>query len=124
MNSGMGRVMGSSVSQPSLPTPLLVTETSARMAKAGLRNSENPYYAQLGSCLRDVQHAFGLTLQEFAVELGKNESQVRRQMDGTERPQIEAVFAVPRFQGPLVIALARLATGVEVDTVIHVRRSA
>jgi hypothetical protein len=114
-----------SVSQASLPTPLLVTEKSARMAKAGLRKSEiDPYYAQLGNCLREVQHAFALTLQEFALELGKNESQVRRQMGGVERPQIEAVFAVQRFQGPLVIALARLATGIEIDTVIHVRRSA
>lgn len=47
-----------------------------------------------------------------------------RQIDGKERPQIEAVFAVEKFQGAMVIALARLAAGVEVDTVIHVRRSA
>lgn len=93
------------------------------MAKAGLRKSESPYYAQLGACMREVQHAFKLTLQEFAAELGKNESQVRRQMDGRERPQLEVVFAVEKFQGPLVIALARLATGVDVDTVIHVRRT-
>lgn len=117
--------MASIVSQASLPTPLLVTEKRAKTAKADLRKSEiDPYYAQLGGVLRAVQHAFGLTLQEFAHELGKNESQVRRQMEGMERPQIEAVFAVQRFQGPLVIALARLATGIEVDTVIHVRRSA
>jgi hypothetical protein len=32
------------------------------------------------------------------------------------------VFAVERFQGPLVIALARLSTGVTVDTVIHISR--
>ena len=115
----------SSLAQQNLPTPLLVTEKGARMAKADLRKSEiDPHHAQLGGCMRDVQHAFGLTLQEFAAALGKNESQVRRQMDGKERPQIEAVFAVERFQGPLVIALAKLAQGVEVDTVIHVRRSA
>ena len=113
------------MAQPNLPTPLLVTEKGARMAKADLRKSESdPHYAQLGGCMRDVQHAFGLTLQEFAAELGKNESQIRRQMEGKERPQIECVFAIQRFQGPLVIALAKLATGVEVDTVIHIRRSA
>ena len=117
--------MALSVSQPSLPTPLLVTEPGARMAKADLRKTEiDPYHAQLGACVREVQHAFCLTLQEFAAELGKNESQVRRQIEGKERPQLEAVFAVQRFQGPLVIALARLAAGVDVDTVIHVRRSA
>ena len=117
--------MSPSIGQPSLPTPLLLTEKSARMAKADLRKSEiDPYYAQLGGCVRDVQHAFGLTLQEFAAELGKNESQVRRQMEGKERPQIEAVFAVPRFQGPLVIALARLASDVDVVTEIRVKRTA
>lgn len=95
------------------------------MAKAGIRKSEiDPHHAQLGACLREVQHAFKLTLQEFAHALGKNESQVRRQMDGLERPQIEAVFAVEKFQGPLVIALAKLAAGVEVDTVVHIRRIA
>jgi len=117
--------MKASFAQPQLPTPLLVTETSARMAKAHLRKSEiDPLHARLGGCMRAVQHVFGMTLQEFAAALGKNESQIRRQMDGHERPQIEAVFAVERFQGPLVIALARLAVGVDVDTVIHVRRSA
>lgn len=116
--------MNKSFAQPSLPTPLLVTETGAQMAKTGLWKTEiDPHYAQLGNCIREVQHAFCLTLQEFSAELGKNESQVRRQMEGRERPQIEAVFAVPRFQGPLVIALARLANGVDVDTVIHVRRT-
>ncbi len=113
-----------SLSQANLPTPLLVTEGRAKTAKAGLRKTETAPYADIGGCLREVQHAFKLTLQEFACELGKNESQIRRQMDGTERPQLEAVWAVERFQGPLVIALAKLATGVEVDTVIHVRRSA
>ena len=117
--------MALSVSQPSLPTPLLVPEKSGRMAKADIRKPEmEAYYAQLGSCLAEVQHAFCLTLKEFAAALGKDERQVQRQIEGRERPQIEVVFAVERFQGPMVIALARLATGVEVDTVIHVRRIA
>jgi hypothetical protein len=117
--------MAPMLAQQNLPTPLLVTETRGQMAKADLRKTEtDAYYAQLGGCMREVQHAFCLTLQQFAAELGKNESQIRRQMDGLERPQIEVVFAVERFQGPLVIALARLSTGVEVDTVIHVRRTA
>lgn len=95
------------------------------MAKADLRKTENEvFYARLGGCMAEVMHVFGLTLKEFAAQLGKNESQLRRQIEGKERPQIEAVFAVERFQGPMVIALARLASGVEVDTVIHIRRTA
>ena len=112
------------VAQPSLPTPLLVSETPKKQAKAalkGLCKSESAFYAQLGSCMAEVQHVFGLTLKEFAAALDKNESQVRRQIEGKERPQIEAVFAVERFQPAMVIALARLASGVDVDTVIHIR---
>jgi hypothetical protein len=121
--------MNPMLAQPNLPTPLLVTEKRAKQAKAALpdlRKSEidAAFYAQLGACMREVQHTFGLTLQEFAAELGKNESQIRRQMEGKERPQIEVVFAVQRFQGAIVIAMARLAHGVETDTVIHIRRSA
>lgn len=113
------------LAQPNLPTPLLVSEKTARMAKADLRKTESdPLYPRIGACIDEVRNVFGLTLKEFAAQLGKNESQLRRQIEGKERPQIEVVFAVEKFQGPLVIALARLANGVEVDTVIHIRRSA
>lgn len=95
------------------------------MAKADIRKADtDAYYASLGGCIADVMRASGLTLKEFAAEVGKDERQVKRQMDGAERPQLEAVFAVERFRAPLVIALAKLATGVEVDTVIRVRRTA
>ena len=119
--------MSGSLSQANLPTPLLVSEKPKKQAKAALKvlcKSESDHYAQLGACLAEVQHVFGMTLKEFAAALDKNESQIRRQIEGKERPQIEVVFAIQKFQGPLVIALARLATGVEVDTVIHVRRTA
>lgn len=113
------------LSQANLPTPLLVSEGRARTAKADLRKTgDEQFYARIGQCIDEVRNVFGLSVKEFAVALGKNESQIRRQIDGTERPQIEAVFAVEKFQGPMVIALARLANGVDVDTVIHVRRSA
>jgi len=121
--------MSSSFAQANLPTPLLVSEKRAKQAKAGLpdvRKAEidAAFYARLGACMAEVQHVFGLTLKEFSAALGKDDRQVQRQIEGKERPQIEVVFAVERFQPAMVIALARLATGVEVDTVIHVRRSA
>lgn len=117
--------MTASLNQPSLPTPLLLAEGRAKTAKASLRSAEgDPFHARIGACLDEVRNVFGLTLQQFAAELGKDERQVKRQIEGKERPQIEVVFAVERFQGALVIALARMAAGVEVDTVIHVRRSA
>jgi ribosome-binding protein aMBF1 (putative translation factor) len=117
--------MAPSIAQQSLPTPLLVQEKRAKTAKADLRKTgDEAFYARIGQCIDEVRNVFGLSIKEFAAVLGKNESQVRRWVEGSERPQIEAVFAVEKFQGAMVIALARLATGVDVDTVIHVRRSA
>jgi len=120
--------MSATVSQQSLPTPLLVTEKPRKQAKASLpaiRKTEiERLWVKWGGCIDEVRGVFRLTLQEFAAELGKDERQVARWITGQERPQLEAVLAVDRFQGPLLIALARSAKGVEVDTVIHIRRSA
>ena len=107
------------------PMALRRPETGAVMAKADLRKPDTAaYYAALGSCIQDVQHVFGLTLDEFAAEVKKDSRQLKRQIEGQERPQLEVVFAVERFRGPLVIALAKLAAGVEVQTVVTLRRSA
>jgi hypothetical protein len=118
----------SSLAQQNLPTPLLVTEKPRKQAKAalkGVRKAENgALWAKWGAAIDEVRHTFRLTLQQFAGELEKDERQVARWIDGTERPQIEAVLAKPRFAGVMLIALAQAEQGVSVDTVIHVRRSA
>jgi hypothetical protein len=117
--------MTPSMSQPSLPTPIRVSDTRARTAKASIRKADTKaLYKALGGCIADVIRAHGLSLKEFSAEIGKDERQMARQIDGTDRPQLEAVFAIQRFQAPLVIALAKLATGVEIDTVLTFRRSA
>jgi hypothetical protein len=116
--------MNPMLTQPSLPTPLLLPDKSGRTAKASIRKTDTEgYYAALGGCIEEVRRVSGLTLKEFAAVVGKDERQIARQVEGKDRPQLEAVFAVERFRGPLVIALARLAAGCEIDTVIHVRRS-
>ncbi len=113
------------LSQPSLPTPLRVSDSRAKTAKATIRKPDTEaYYASLGACVREVQHVSGLTLKEFCAVLGKDERQIARQIEGADRPQLEVVFAIERFRGPLVIALARLAADVDVVTEIRVRKSA
>ena len=116
-------VMGTTVAQPSLPTPLLCSEKRAQTAKAALRKPENTH-ALLGQCMDDVRIAAGLTLDEFANALGKDPRQVKRQIQADERPQIEAVFGVERFQVLLVTALAKRIGQIEVETVIRIRRTA
>lgn len=104
--------------------PLERPQKGAVMAKATLRFPQNDYYATLGSCIEEVRRVHGLTLKEFACEVGKHERQIAQQIAGQERPQLEAVFAVERFRGALVIALARLSADVEVTTEIRVRKTA
>lgn len=97
----------------------------AKVAAAGIRKADTErYYASLGACMEEVRCVFGLSLKEFADALQKDERQLKRQIDGGDRPQLEAVFAVERFRAPLVIALAKLAADVDVVTTITVRRSA
>lgn len=115
----------SSLHLPLPPTVVRRSDGRAHTAKADVRKADTEtYYASLGGCIRDVQHQSGLTLKEFCAVIGKDERQIARQIEGTDRPQLEAVFAVEKFRGPLVIALARLAADVDVVTTIEVRRSA
>jgi hypothetical protein len=120
--------MPSSLAQPSLPTPLLVSEKPKKVAKVTpdfLRKTEkDTLWSELGKCLVFVCYDAGVSIKEFAAKVGKDAGQMQRQMEGKERPQIEAVFAVPEFRAPLVIALSRITPSIEVFTEIRVKRSA
>jgi hypothetical protein len=107
--------------------PMAVRSSDGRVktAKATIRKPDSEaYYASLGGCIEEVRCAFGLTLEAYAYELKVNDRQLARQIKGEDRPQLEKVFAVERFRGPLVIALARLSADVDVVTEIRVRRTA
>lgn len=97
----------------------------AKVAAGDVRKAEkDALWAELGKCLVFVCYDAGLSLKEFSTRIGKDERQVSRQMEGQERPQIEAVFAVPEFRAPLVIAMSRLTNEIEVFTEIRVKRTA
>lgn len=105
------------------PAPLPSGEHRAKPAKVTVPKREtDAFYAALGGCMDEVRRTFDLTLEGFAFELGTDRAQVGRQIDGKERPQLEKVFAVERFRGPLVIALARITPEIDVQTVMTVSR--
>ncbi|MEO8682938.1 MAG: hypothetical protein ABI665_28080 [Vicinamibacterales bacterium] len=81
-------------------------------------------YTVLGGCFDEVRRVSGLTLEEFAVALKRDTSQVHRMITGAVRPQIELVFAVDRFRAALIIALARLTPEIAITTQLTVRRTA
>ena len=111
--------MSSSSLQLNMP-PMAVRSSDgrAKTAKADVRKADSAaYYRALGGCIEEVRNVHGLTLEAFAYELKVNDRQLARQIKGEDRPQLEKVFAVERFRGPLLIALAKL-TGARVDTVL------
>jgi len=94
------------------------------MAKADLRKPET-WKTEVGGAIERTRLLAGLSLKEFADRIGRDERQIARWISGTERPQLDALFAVDALRQPLVIALAELAgTGVEVETTVRIRRHA
>jgi ribosome-binding protein aMBF1 (putative translation factor) len=123
--------MNSTVSRAELMRHRLLAENNGPgQAKADLRKTEMEqepanWAAEIGRVVQRVRNFSGLSLKEFAAELGREERQVARWIAGTERPQFDVLFAVEAFRQPLIIALAELAgQGVEIETVVRVRRSA
>jgi DNA-binding transcriptional regulator YiaG len=103
---------------------VLRSDVRPRMAKAELldvRKADiDQWKAQIGQAIRETRGAF--SLKEFADLIARDERQVSRWEKGDERPQLDAIFTVPAFRGPLIVALAELAHDIEVITEIRIRR--
>ena len=90
------------------------------MAKADLKSLEADFKAQIG---RAIQRAFslaGLTQKEAAGKVNRDAAQIARWIAGTERPQMDALFAVEELRWPLIQCLAALAQA-EITTEIRRR---
>jgi hypothetical protein len=95
------------------------------MAKAGLpevrKTDLEPWRVRFGGVVRIVRGT--LSLKEFADAIDRDERQIARWESGEDRPQFDAIFAVDRFQAPLIAAMAGLSECVEVETVVRIRRA-
>jgi hypothetical protein len=93
------------------------------MAKADLRKAENDAWReQIGRAIERSRLLRGWSLKELAVAVDRDERQVARWIVGSERPQLDALFAVESLRQPLVVALAEMAgEGIEITTHITVR---
>lgn len=98
------------------------------MAKAGLPSSPQSgesveWRQQIGHSVERARLLRGWSLKELADAVGRDERQVAKWINGGERPQLDALFAVESLRQALVVAIAELA-GVEVETVIRCKRTA
>lgn len=100
------------------------------MAKAALLDVRKPeisdWRLDVGRAIERMRLLAGLSLKELGAAIARDERQVARWIAGTERPQLDALFAVTRLRQPLVVALAELAQadGIEITTHIELRRRA
>ena len=95
------------------------------MAKADLRKAEmGDWRSAIGRAIERTRTLGQRSLKEFADLVGRDERQVKRWITGDERPQFDALFAVPELRAALVIALAEIAGNVEVETTVRIRRTA
>lgn len=94
-----------------------------KVAKAHLRKAEIDYKVLVGHVVESARRMRGWTNDELAGQVNRDPRQVAKWQDGRERPQFDALFKIDDdlFKNALVIALARLGTSVEIDTVIRLR---
>lgn len=81
----------------------------------------------LGRLIERSLEIAGITKGQLARSLGygDDQSQVARWIAGVERAQIERLLALPAFCAAFVVALAEQGVdGVEIETVVKVRRKA
>jgi len=103
-----------------------LADMQPRMAKADVRKPEMfDFRAQVGGAIERAASLVGWSLKELAGKVDRDPRQVARWIDGSERPHFDALFAVEELRQPLVVAFAEMAGhGVEVETVVRVRRIA
>lgn len=95
------------------------------MAKANLRKAETrDYRPDIGRAITRARLLLELSLKELAAKVDRDPRQVARWENGSERPQLDALWALEEFRVPLVQAFAEQCkdSGVEVRTVITLRQ--
>jgi hypothetical protein len=121
--------MSTSVARDSADRHRTLRDIKPKAVKALLTNGEisadeADFRDLMGKAVERAILLCGWSVKEAADRIRRDRAQVSRWMAGTERPQFDALFAVPELRGPLVIALAE-ATGevADVTTTVTIRRT-
>lgn len=119
--------MAHSILQSTDARHLLKADGVSPMAKADVRKADvDAWRGQIGRAVDRVRQLSGLNLQQFSNAIDRDDRQVKRWIEGKDRPQLDALFAVPMLREHIVVALAELLSGqgVEVETTVRIRRQA
>ena len=93
------------------------------MVKADLRKADPAWRVSVGRAIQRAVSLRGWTLKEFAAAVDRDTRQCARWIDGTERPQMDTLFAVETLRQPLIQAFSELA-GADVEITVRLRRPA
>lgn len=114
--------MAPTVPHAQAPRHLLRSESGSPMLKADLRKADiNAWGVEIGRAVTRVRLLAGLSLKEFAVAIDRDERQVARWESGKEHAQLAAIFCVAAFTSLMVLALAEIANGVEIETTLRIK---
>lgn len=99
-----------------------------KVAKADLRKTENAEASrqEAGRVVARAKERTGLSLKEFAAAVKREERQVARWFDGSERAHLDALISNKAIKRELIVALAESEAedDVDVETVIRIPRKA
>lgn len=107
------------------PRALLPSSDAFRpvMAKALLKAEIPPWRKVLGGAVKRARARKDWSLKQLAGSLDRDERQVARWEDGSERAHWDALFALDEFRIELLIALAEVCgTAVEIETTVRIPR--
>lgn len=117
--------MSSIAEKPAARHPEL-SEIRGSMLKTDLRKAEMDDRRVVGRAIVRARSLLGWSLKELSGKVGKDERQIARweKGDDRDRAQLDALWAVEEFRGPLVIALAEAMddSGVVVTTHVQIRQ--
>lgn len=96
----------------------------AKVHTSSLRKTAiEQFRAEAGRCIERARCLSGLTLEQFAAEVGRDASQVGKWIRNVEPPQVDAVLMSP-LRGFLLQAMAERTPGCKVVTYVTFERIA
>lgn len=96
-------------------------DVTPQMVKADLSFIEPDFKVQIGQAIQRAFSLAGWTQKEAAGKVNRDPAQIARWIAGTERPQMDALFAVEELRWPLIQTLATLA---QAEIYTEIRRRA
>jgi len=93
------------------------------MAKADVQTPDVDWLQAIGRAISHAVSAVGWSHKEAASHIAVDDAEFGKWLSGHRRPQLDKLFAVPELRQPLVLAMAELADGVVIETVVRVTRT-